>query len=98
MLAVFEHANEYGKVAVALARYSYFGREERKQSTFTGADNTAMLNPWAMQQLKQDVGGLYMDLFGTEFELIGRNKCLSSIAVACHHLRYNRKKNCYCID
>ena len=56
-------------IALALARFTYFGREVMKRSTITGADGTDMLNPHAMRSLKADMRGLFMDMSETEFEL-----------------------------
>ena len=83
---------DYGRIAVALARFTYFGREVMKRSTIMGVDGTDMLNPHAMRSLKADMRGLFMEMSETEFELTWRSKCLNAIAAACRHLRYTRGK------
>ena len=71
MTSVVAHiANkDYGRIALAFARFTYFGREVMKRSTITGADGTDMLNLHAMRSLKADMRGLFMDTSETEFEL-----------------------------
>jgi hypothetical protein len=77
---------------MALAHFTYFGREVMKRSTITGTDGTDMLNPHAMNFLRADMRGLFMDISETEFELIWRSKCLQAIGAACRHLRYTKGK------
>ena len=83
---------DYGMIALALARFTYFGCEVVKRSTINRTDGTDMLNPHAMRYLKADMRGLFMDMSETEFELTWRSKCLNAIAAACRHLRCTRGK------
>ena len=73
---------DYGRIAVALARFTYFGHEVMKKSTITGADGTDMLNPLAMRSLRADMRGLFMDMSETEFELTWRSVSMPLLLLA----------------
>lgn len=82
----YKNRRDVGRLAIALAKYTYFGPAALAESTITGRVDTTALDPSELEQLKADIHSIFPDMSDTEFEAIW-GMCLNSIASACKNLR-----------
>ena len=78
-----------GRVAIKLARNTYFGETVLAASTVTGHSNTRPLDPLKLKEMKAALRTRFQETSPTEFEMIW-TRCVESVARACN---YARKKN-----
>ena len=84
-----KHKNEReaGKLAIALARFTYFGDTVLRQSTLTGRNNMPALDRQKMASLKRDIRSVFPHMSEEDFlTLWGR--CLLAISDHMRHARY----------
>ena len=80
---------DIGKVAIALAKLTYFGRQEMSECTITGHNrSTQQFSSSKLASLKQDIRSVFPSITDDEvFDKTVWKKCTESIAGACKHLR-----------
>ena len=81
-------------IALALAKFTYFGKEVLTVSTITGREEGSYkLDPEKLSSLKSDVRRVFNDLSPTEFELLWKGKAIAAIANYCRTLRKKLKRS-----
>lgn len=63
-LEKYKNEREAGKLAIALARFTYFGDTVLSQSTLTGRNNMPALDREKMASLKRDIRSVFLHLSG----------------------------------
>ena len=86
MYAFYKNKKDIGKLAIALAKYTYFGPQVMSQCTVTGRGNTNPLDPSKLQRLRENIRSVFPMMDDDEFKAIW-DKCKESIAGACKSLR-----------
>ena len=84
--ARYKNRRDVGRLAIALAKCTYFGAATMADSTVTGRGDTAALDPSKLQQLKANIRSIFPTMSDAEFEAIW-GLCVTSIASACKNLR-----------
>jgi len=86
MYAFYKNTKDIGKLAIALAKYTYFGPEVMSQCTVTGRGSTNPLDPSKLQRLRENIRSVFPMMDDDEFKAIWdkRKEC---IAGACKALR-----------
>ena len=84
--ARYKNRRDVGRLAIALAKCTYFGAATMADSTVTGRGDTAALDPTKLQQLKANIRSIFPTMSDAEFEAIW-GLCVTSIASACKNLR-----------
>ncbi len=82
----YKNSKEIGRLAIALAKYTYFGNTVLSRSTVTGRGNKAALDPSALQG---NIRAIFPDKHDDQFEDIWI-RCKESIANACKSLQYGQ--------
>ena len=82
---------DLGRVAVALAKYSFFGSDIMKKSTVYGARGTVGLDRDKLAMLRATVRNICTAKSETEFSLMWQSKCIPALGSACRHMRQNGK-------
>ena len=88
--ARYINKEEIGRVAVKLARKTFFGESVLVQSSISGTENTKPLNPSVLQQMKTCIRSKFIEISPTEFESIW-TKCIDSISLVCTYCRTHRQ-------
>jgi len=86
MYALYKNTKDIGKLAIALAKYTYFGPQVMSQCTVTGRGSTNPLDPSKLQRLRENIRSVFPMMDDEEFKAIW-DKCKESIAGACKSLR-----------
>ena len=84
--ARYKNRRDVGRLAIALAKCTYFGAATMAESTITGRGGTAALDPSKLEQLKANIRSIFPTMSDAEFEAIW-GLCVASIASACKNLR-----------
>ncbi len=84
--AKYRNAKDVGRLAVALAKHTYFGRNVLSQSTITGRGGRSALDAAKLNQLKGNIRSIFPQLPENEFDKVWE-KCKESIANGCKRLR-----------
>ena len=81
-------------VALALAKYTYFGKPCLESSTVTGKEEGSQkLNPVKLTALKNDLRSVFPEISPTEFEPKWKSQIINSfLGNYCRRLRYNWEK------
>ena len=82
----YKNTKDIGKLAIALAKYTYFGSSVMAQSTVTGRGGTTPLDPVKLQHLRSNIHAIFPLMDDAEFNKIW-DKCKYSIAGCCKTLR-----------
>ena len=82
----YKNTKDIGKLAIALAKYTYFGPQEMSQCTVMGQGNTKPLDPNKLKRLRENIRSVFPMVDDDEFKAIW-DKCKESIAGACKALR-----------
>ena len=82
----YKNTKDIGKLAIALAKYTYFGSSVMAQSTVTGRGGTTPLDPIKLQHLQSNIRAIFPLMDDAEFNKIW-DKCKYSIAGCCKTLR-----------
>ena len=77
--------NKAGRLAVNLARESFFGNEEMRAHTLSALDNEKK------KKIKEKIHDIYQFTNALKFEPV-RTKCLTAISKACQALRRATKE------
>ena len=85
----YKNTKDIGKLAIALARYTYFGLSimAQTESTVTGRGGTTPLDPVKLQHLRSNIHAIFPLMDDAEFDK-SWDKCKLSIAGYCKTLRY----------
>ena len=89
--ATYKNQRDIGKLAVALAKFTYFGEDVLRKSTLTGSRNkdTVPLDPNKLKSLSKDIRGVFpSDMSPQEFTRIWA-RCVASLADLMKRLRQN---------
>ena len=78
----YKNTKDIGKLAIALAKYTYFGSSVMAQSTVTGRGGTTPLDPVKLQHLRRNIRAIFPLMDNAEFNQIW-DKCKISIAGCC---------------
>ena len=81
----YKNTKDIGKLAIALAKYTYFGSSVMAQSTVTGRGGTTPLDPVKLQHLRSNIRAIFPLADDAEFNQIW-DKCKISIAGCCETL------------
>jgi len=82
----YKNTKDIGKLAIALAKYTYFGPQEMSQCTVMGQGNTKPLDPNKLKRLRENIRSVFPMVDDDEFKAIW-DKCKESIAGACKALQ-----------
>ena len=82
----YKNTKDIGKLAIALAKYTYFGSSVMAQSTVTGRGGTTPLDPVKLQHLRSNIRAIFPLMDDADFNKIW-DKCKYSIAGCCKTLR-----------
>ena len=82
----YKNTKDIGKLAIALAKYTYFGPQEMSQCTVMGRGNTKPLDPNKLKRLRENIRSVFPMVDDDKFKAIW-DKCKESIAGACKALR-----------
>ena len=81
----YKNMKDIGKLAIALAKYTYFGSSVMAHSTVTGSGGTTPLNAVKLQQLRSNIRAIFPLMDDAEFDKIW-DKCKYSFAGCCKTL------------
>ena len=85
-----------GKVALALAKFTYFCKSNLKSSTVSGREmGLNELDPNQLEALKRDAKAAFANISPTKFKLIWKGQGVPAIANFCRRLRLADKKSNY---
>ena len=85
----YKNRKDIGRLAIVLAKYTYFASRTMAESTITGHGGTKPLDARKMEQLRANIRGIF-PLLNDEFLELWKD-CKSAIASACKALRSNAK-------
>ncbi len=86
MYAKYKNPTNVGRLAVALAKYTYFGPTVLSQSTLTGRGGHTPLDRAKLDQLRANIRSIFHQLGEKEFGKLWE-KCKDAIANRCKTLR-----------
>ena len=86
MYASYKTKKDIGWLAVALAKFTYFGANVMSKSTVTGCGNTMALDAKKMLQVSMTIRDIFPLMSDDEFEEVWKT-CKDAIGRACKHLR-----------
>ena len=81
----YKSTKDIGKLAIVLAKYTYFGLSVMVQSTVTDRGGTTPLDPIKLQHLRSNIHAIFPLMDDAEFDKIW-DKCKYSIAGCCKTL------------
>ena len=84
--ARYKNRRDVGRLAIALAKHTYFGTAIMASSTITGRGDTTALDPNKLEQLKANIRSIFPTMSDAEFEAIW-GMCVNSVASACKNMR-----------
>ena len=67
----YKNTKDIGKLAIALAKYTYFRSNVMAQSTVTGRGGTTPLDPVKLQHLQSNIRAIFPLVDDAEFNRIG---------------------------
>ena len=73
----YKNTKDIGKLAIALAKYTYFGSSVMAHSTVTGRGGTTPLNAVELQHLRSNIRAIFPLMDDAEFDKIW-DKCMYS--------------------
>ena len=82
----YKNTKDIGKLAIALAKYTYFGSSVMAESTVTGREGTTPLDPVKLQHLRSNIRAIFPLMDDAEFNQIW-DKCKISIVGCSKTLR-----------
>ena len=82
----YKNAKDIGKLAIALAKYTYFGPTIMAQSTFTGRGDMTGLDPIKLRLLQGNINSIFPHMDDDQLKKVW-DECKDSIAGACKSLR-----------
>ena len=82
----YKNAKDSDKLAVALAKYTYFGPTIMAQSTVTGRGDVTGLDPIKLRLLQGNINAIFPQMDDDQLKEVWA-KCKDSIVVACKSLR-----------
>ena len=83
----YKNAKDIGKLAIALAKYTYFGSATMSQCTVTGRGETTALDPIRLGLLRGDIRAIFPQMDDEEFRKTIWEQCKESLGGACKNLR-----------
>ena len=66
--ARYQNQRDVGKLAIALAKHTYFGEAVLRNSTFTGRNNTNKLDAKKLLSLREDIRSVFPHMEGEDFD------------------------------
>ena len=82
----YKNEKHIGRLAIALAKYTYFGPGEMSLCTITGRKGTKAMDFVKLQQLRNNIHGIFPLISEADFDAVWE-RCKESIGNACKHLR-----------
>ena len=83
----YKNTKDIGKLAIALAKYTYFGVSVMTECTVTGRGETTALDPVKLGLLQNNIRAIFPQMDDDEFIKTIWEKCKESLAGCCKGLR-----------
>jgi len=83
----YKNAQDIGKLAIALVKYTYFGSATMSQCTVTGQGETTAFDPIKLGLLRGNIRAIFPQMDDEEFNKTIWEKCKESLEGACKYLR-----------